>query len=245
MKKFICFSLFILGISNQAASQEKLLNPQNIFTNLNLLKSDTSKMSWSMVKDSIEISIGDIFTEIKNGKDSVTIITTVTMKQSSNNWVDSTIVETKNYKPIYHSSYNQQRDMVLQFGDKVTGYYLDKKSNIRTKISEEVDKPFFDSNFYPQLLRILPLKNGYSRTISIFDYNPKSNIGVITATIKSTEETTIKHHGKLKQVWKVETTDEISNNSAIITYYIDMITRKLLKQELDIGGIKMIMRLDE
>ncbi|MFD2824641.1 hypothetical protein ACFS5M_13245 [Lacinutrix iliipiscaria] len=245
MKKIICFSLFILGISTQVTSQEQLLSPQNNPGNINLLKSETTKMSWFMVKDSIEIKIGDIFTKIKKGKDSVTIITTVVMKQSPSNWVDSTIVGTKNFKPIYHSSYNQQRDMVLQFGKKITGYYLDKQSDSKTKISEEVNEPFFDSNFYPQLLRILPLKNGYSKTISIFDYNPKSKIGVITATIKSTEVTTTKHNGKLKQVWKVVTTDEISNHTALITYYIDMSTRKLLKQELNLGARKMIMRLDE
>ncbi|MDG5491312.1 hypothetical protein [Psychroserpens sp. SPM9] len=245
MKKTICLLLFVLGISIQVISQELLLSPQNNPANINLLKSETSKMSWFMVKDSIEINIGDIFTKIKKGKGSVTVITTVVIKQSAGTWVDSTIVGTKNLKPIYHSSYNQQRDMVLKFGKNITGYYLDKQTNTKTKISEEVKKSFFDSNFYPQLLRLLPLNNGYFKTIAIFDYNPKSNIGVITATIKSTEETTIKHHGKLKQVWKVETTDEISNNSAIITYYIDMITRKILKQELDIAGRKMIMRLDE
>jgi hypothetical protein len=120
--------------------------------------------------------------------------------------------------------------MVLKFGEKITGYYLDKQTGKKTEISEETDKPFFDSNFYPQLIRLLPLKERYSNTISIFDYNPVSKIGVITATIKNTEETTINFNGKKKQVWKVETTDDISNNVAISTYYIDKSTRKILKQ---------------
>jgi hypothetical protein len=86
---------------------------------------------------------------------------------------------------------------------------------------------------------------GYSQTISIFDYNPTSKIGVITATVKNTEETTIDFKGKEKKVWKVETTDDISNNSTINTYYIEKSTRKILKQEIDFGGRKMLMELVE
>lgn len=245
MKKTIYLLACILGVSIQVNSQDLSLSPQNNSANTNLLKPETTKMSWFVVNDSIEINIGDIVTEIKKGKDSVVIITTVLMTQSPSKWVDSTIVNTKNFKPIYHASYNQQRDMVLKFDDTITGYYLDKQAHTKTKILEATNASFFDSNFYPQLLRLLPLKNGYSKTISIFDYNPKSKVGVITATIKNTKKATLEHNGKLTKVWKVETTDDISNNTAIMTYYIDISTRKILKQELDLGGRKMIMRLVE
>ncbi len=67
--------------------------------------------------------------------------------------------------------------MVLQFVEKITGYYLDKQTGTTTQISEKTEAPFFDSNFYPQLLRLLPLKKNYATTISIFDYNPKSKSG--------------------------------------------------------------------
>ncbi|MBT9190438.1 DUF3108 domain-containing protein [Zobellia russellii] len=245
MEKTIYLILFIIGTSNLLSCQEKPLSPKNNPANINLLKSDTSKMSWFIIKDSIEVKIGDIQTKISKEKDRTSIITTVIMQQSASTWIDSTIVSTKNFAPIYHSSFNQQRDMVLKFDEKITGYYLDKITNTRTKISEEADKPFFDSNFYPQLIRLLPLKNGYSNSISIFDYNPKSKIGVITATILNTEMSDIKHHGELKQIWRVETTDEISKNSTINTYYIDISTRKILKQEIEISGRKMIMKLVE
>lgn len=135
--------------------------------------------------------------------------------------------------------------MVLKFGEKISGYYLDKQSGNRTKISEIAETPFFDSNFYPQFIRLLPLEENYTTTISIFDYNPKSKTGVITATIRKTEQDTINSNGEIKQVWKVEVTDDISNNSAISTYYIEKSTRKILKQEIDVGGRKMLMELIE
>jgi hypothetical protein len=243
MKKPLFILLAIFGTFVQLHSQEKPLSPLNNPANKSLLKSETSEMNWFMLKDTLKVQIGKVQTQIQKKKEKIYIITTVDMKQSTTKWVDSTIVETQNFKPVYHSSFNQQRDMVLKFGEKITGYYLDKKTGTKTNISEEVHKPFFDSNFYPQLIRLLPLKEGYSNTISIFDYNPAAKIGAITATIKNTQETTITFKGQKKQVWKVETTDDISNNTAISTYYIDKSTRKILKQEIDFGGRKMLMEL--
>lgn len=242
MKNTLLFLLsFLFSISFSYG--QSILNPSNHNANLDLLKSGAHTMSWFMVQDSTEMKIGNVKTEINKEEKKTYIITTVDMNQSPSTWVDSTVVTTLDFKPIYHSSYNMQRDMVLKFGNKITGYYFDKQSNTKSKISEETNKPFFDSNFYPQLIRLLPLKEGYTNTISIFDYNPKSKTGVITATIKNTAETTIYSNGELKEVWKIETTDDISNNTAISTYYIDKSTRQLLKQEIDFGGRKMIMRL--
>lgn len=243
MKNKIHLLLFVFGCVLNGISQEAKLSPDNNTANIDLLKSETSKMSWYTVQDSTEIQIGTVHTEIQKNKDKIYIITTVDMQQSPSKWIDSTVVSTNNFKPIYHSSYNQQRDMVLKFDKDITGYYLDKQTNTKTQISETADQPFFDSNFYPQFIRLLPLKEGYTNTISIFDYNPKSKIGIITATIKNTEETTINFKGELKEVWKIETTDDISNNTAISTYFIDKSTRQLLRQDIDFGGRKMIMKL--
>lgn len=245
MKNTICLLLFILGISAQITCQETPLSPKNNPADMGLIKPEDSKMLWSLIKDSTEIQIGEVQTKIRIEKDKICIITTVDMKQSPDKWIDSTVVSKRNFEPIYHSSFNQQRDMVLEFGDHITGYYLDKKSNTTTPISEETNTPFFDSNFYPLLIRFLPLNEGYANTISIFDYNPKSKTGVISATIKNTEKTTTEYGKETKQVWKVETTDDISDNAATSTYYIDISTRKILKQEIDFGGRKMIMRLLE
>lgn len=245
MKKTCCILLVIFGLSIPLFSQETLLSPSNNTANKDLLQSETYEMSWFMLKDSLRIRIGGIQTKIQKEKQKIYLITTVSMEQSPSKWVDSTIVETKTFKPLYHSSFNEQRDIVLIFGKKITGYYFDKQTDTKTEILEKTDAPFFDSNFYPQLIRLLPLKEGYSDTISIFDYNPAAKIGLITATIKNTEETTINFNGKVKQVWKVETTDGISNNTAINTYYIEKSTRKILKQEIDFGSRKMLIELVE
>ncbi|OUR97637.1 hypothetical protein A9Q86_15605 [Flavobacteriales bacterium 33_180_T64] len=245
MKYTLYIILITLVTSFRVFSQETVLSPINNPAIKNLVLSETSEMNWFMLQDTLKVQIGKVKTEIQKRKENIYIITTVDMVHSPAKWIDSTVVGTQNFAPKYHSSYNQQRDMVLKFGEKITGYYLDKKTEMKTEISEEAETSFFDSNFYPQFIRFLPLKNGYSNTISIFDYNPKAEIGLITATIKNTEETTLNFNEKKRSVWKVETTDDISNNSAVSTYYIDTTTRKILKQEIDFGGRKMVMELVE
>lgn len=245
MKKLLPVLVVLFGVSIPVFSQGVPLSPENNTAIKSIIKSETSEMTWFMLKDTLKIPIGNIQTKIQKEKQKTYIITTVDIKQSPTKWIDSTIVETLSLKPLYHSSFNQQRDMVLNFGKKITGYYFDKNTQTKTPISETTNVSFFDSNFYPQLIRCLPLKEGYSNTISIFDYNPTAKIGVITATIKNTEEATINFNGKKRTVWKIVTTDDISDNTTINTYYIDTTTREILKQEIDFGGRKMIIELIE
>ncbi|WP_034060834.1 DUF3108 domain-containing protein [Lacinutrix jangbogonensis] len=245
MKILKSIVLITLCFSMQVFSQEVPLSPENNTTNKSFVKNESSVMTWFMLKDSHKIEIGKVSTQIQKKKENIYIITKINMKQSNSQWIDSTIVETKNFKPIYHSSYNQQRNMALSFGKEVTGYYLYKKTGTKKLISEKTAKPYFDSNFYPQLIRWLPLKDGYSTIISIFDYNPNAKVGVINATIKNTTKTSLIFKEKERHVWKVEVTDDISDNSATSTYYIDTTSRKILKQDIEFNGRKMSMEIIE
>lgn len=243
MKKTFYLLLVVLATSFQVMGQKSILTPENNPVDKSLIDEETYEMAWYMLKDSSKIEIGKVRSEIQKKMKGIYIITTVEMPSAPTTWVDSTIVGRRKLEPMYHSSFNQQRDMVLNFSEQVTGYYNDKGSGKKTEISESVDAPFFDSNFYPQLIRWLPLKTRYSSTIAIFDYNPKSGTGILTATIKNTEQATLELKGAIKEVWKVTVTDDISKNTAISTYYIEKESRKVLKQEIDMGGRKMVMEL--
>jgi hypothetical protein len=245
MIKTLSILLIALAITIHAYGQDALISPENNPANKSYLKDETSEMKWFMVNDSVKVEIGKVYTKIRKTIEKIYLVTSVDMKQASAKWIDSTIVTQKSFEPMYHSSYNQQRDMVLNFGDKVTGYYFDKKTNSKTEINVDAEKPFFDSNFYPQIIRWLPLEEGYSTSISIFDYNPAAKIGVIKAVIRSTEKSSIEIHGEKRSVWKVQVTDKISGNSVISIFYIDRKTRELLKQEIDAGNRKMLLEIME
>ncbi|WP_245896424.1 DUF3108 domain-containing protein [Flavobacterium sediminis] len=242
MKKTIFSLILSMGIVLFSFGQAPL-SPQNNPVDYSLVKNESSKMKWFVLQDTMKIEIGTIQTDVQKKGNELIVISTIDLNRSPVKWVDSTIVKTDRFKPVYHSSYNQQRDMALHFKEEITGYYLDKMNNKKVMILEKADESYFDSNFYPQLIRWLPLKEGYSDIISIFDYNPVAKIGVITATITQVKDSTLLSHGLPKETWIVTTTDDISDNEVVSTYYIEKSSRKVLKQEIDIKGKKMLMEL--
>lgn len=230
--------LLIIGSANYFSAQNLLL-PSNVKLDSKSIQEESSEVSWTMENAGSKIEIGKVTTEFKKlNKKDLLIITTVKMKQAPEAWVDSTIIKISNFQPVYHSSFNSMRNMALTFDkNKVTGYYLDKKTQKKDLIDEATISAYFDSNSYPALIRFLPLKENYTAEISIFDYNPTAKKGVIKAYIEKVEEG--EYNGK--KVWIVKTTDDIQDRKTESIYYIDTITRKVLKQEINAGGRRMIM----
>lgn len=238
MKTFI----FLLLISSTHLFSQQLLTPQNAGINSKLIKDETSEAIWYADNAGSKIEIGSIITELKKvNKTDLLIRTTVKLKQAPDaKWTDSTLVKTSDFTPVYHSSYNMMRDMVLKSGkEKVSGYYLDKKTSKKDLIDLPATQ-YFDSSSYAMLIRFLPLKENYTTEISIFDYNPKSEKkGMMKAYILDTQKT--EYNGK--PVWAVKTNDDISNRTSTVTYYIDPETRKIVKQDMDMAGRKMFLEM--
>lgn len=231
--------LVLLLISSVNLFSQKLLTPSNSTIDAKLIKDETSEAVWYAENAGTKIEIGSIITELKKlNKTDLLIKTTVKLKQAPDaKWADSTIVKTANFQPVYHSSFNMMRDMVLKSGKtKVTGYYLDKKSQKKDNIEMDA-ADYFDSSSYPVLIRFSPLKENYTADLSIFDYNPDAKKGLIKAYILDVKKTD--YNGK--KVWAVKTTDDIGDKKNIVTYYIDTETRKILKQDIDMNGRKMTM----
>jgi hypothetical protein len=242
--KNILITVLLVFTSLSSFGQESTITPLNNSFDSKFIKNENYEMSWFMEMDTTKIEIGKIKTEIKRIKNNVLIITSVKMNQVQTKWIDSTLARKSDLKPIYHSSFNQQRDMVLHFDEKVTGYYFDKKTNIKSEITETTSESYFDSNLYPQLIRWLPLHNGFQKTISIFDYNPSAKTGIMKAFIKNVVKGKIPGKSD-KEVWIVTITDDISDNKVIMTYYIDCNNKQLIRQEINMPGRKMVMELSD
>jgi hypothetical protein len=211
------------------------------------IKNDTYLMTWFAMKDTAKFEIGEVATQILTNEKNITVVTTVKMKNSKAPWVDTTIANISTLQPVRHSSYNMQRDMVLNFGKVVTGFYNDKRKQQHTIISDTTATDYFDSNLYPVLITWLPLKEGYQQSISIYEYNPTGKMGVIKASVKQVENGTYESSksGTI-DVWVVTVVDEIGNDeNGFVTYYIDKKDRKLWKQEINAGGRKMLMQRKE
>jgi hypothetical protein len=204
-------------------------------------------MIWYALRDTAKFEMGKVTTQILVNKKRLTVITGVNMKNMKTPWIDSTVADIKTLSPIMHSSYNMQRDMVLNFGKIVTGFYTDKIKKTNSVVNDTAGTRYFDSNLYPVLLGWLPLSNGYTQDISIYDYNPSAKIGVLKATIKGvTTRTYQSDKNGIRDVWVVSVSDEIGNGeNGVSTYYFDKTDRRLWKQEINANGRKMIMKLVE
>jgi hypothetical protein len=239
--------LSILAIISFAAHSQSLLTPSKKSFEKEWIKNSSYQMTWYALKDTSKFELGKVTTQILTDKKNLTIVTNVNMKNMKTAWVDSTIADTKTLKPIRHASYNMQRDMVLNFGEIVTGFYNDKMKKSTSIINDTTHTGYFDSNLDPVLIGWLPLADNYKQYISIYDYNPAAKIGVIKASVKNvTSSTYLTDKNGLRNVWVVTVSDEIGKGeNGVSTYYFDKADRRLWKQEIDANGRKMMMKLVE
>jgi len=230
-------TLIILGCYSLCYAQ---LTPSAKTLENKWIKDEAYKMAWYMVRDTARVEIGTVSTQLTTNKDRLITVTSVSMKGMKENWIDSSICVRNTLSPIRHASYNGQRDMVLNFGRVVTGFYRDKMRKKDTAISDTTRTPYFDSNLYPVLIRWLPLKEGFTQKIAIYDYNPSAKVGVISASVDKVGTGTYSSKtAGLRNVWVVDVTDEISNGKS--TYFVDKQDRRLWKQTMEAGGRNMMM----
>lgn len=237
----------MLSIITIAVTAQTTLIPGKKSFEKKWVKNDTYQMTWFALKDTVKFEMGEVSTQVSTDAKNITVVTTVKMKNSKTPWIDTTIANISTLAPVRHASYNMQRDMVLDFGKIVTGFYNDKLKQQHTVISDTTATGYFDSNIYPVLITWLPLKEGYKQDISIYDYNPSGKTGIIKASIKQVTSGTYESmiSGSM-DVWVVTVVDEIGNDkNGFMTYYIDKKDRRLWKQEINTGGRKMLMQRKE
>jgi hypothetical protein len=239
--------LNILAITTIASHAQTRLTPGTGSFEKKWIKTQSYQMTWFAMKDTSKVEIGVVSTQILRTQKRLTIITQVKMKNSKAAWVDTTIANLSTLKPLYHSSYNMQRDMVLNFGTTVSGSYYDKMKQQTSVVIDTSDGKYFDSNIYPHLLGWLPLKEGYKQDISIYDYNPSGKAGVLKASITNVSSGTyVSRRSSKRDVWIVRVTDEIGNGQGDhLVYYFDKIDRRLWKLEINVNGRKMMMQREE
>jgi len=211
------------------------------------IRNEIYQMTWFAMKDTAKFEMGEVMTQVLKDKNYLTIVTTVNMKNSKAPWVDTTIASIKTLSPVRHASYNMQRDMVLDFGKIVTGYYHDKQKQQDHVLMDTTTADYFDSNLYPALIAWLPLTEGYKQDISIYEYNPAGKMGIIKASIKQVSSGTYaSDKSGTRDVWIVTVADEIGDyDKSVMVYYIDKNDRRLWKQEINAGGRKMLMQRKE
>ncbi len=94
--------------------QSTLVSGKTVFES-KWLKNEISENLWFGYKDTVKMEIGKVVTEIKKDGQHIMVVTEVKMKNRPAQWIDSTIADIYTLAPVHHSSYNMQRDRVLNF----------------------------------------------------------------------------------------------------------------------------------
>ncbi len=237
----------ILSMAFLYNKAQQVLTPSKHAFEKKWVNNKSYQMAWYFLRDTTKMEIGKVTTQVLSLNNRLTVVTHVNMKNMKAPWVDSTIADAKTLQPIYHASYNMQRDMVLNFGKVVTGFYNDKMKKKNFTINDTTTSKYFDSNIYPVLIGWLPLQDGYKKEIAIYDYNPNAKTGILKASVENVTSGTYQStKSGTRNVWIVTVSDEIGNGeNGRSTYYFDKVDRKLWQQEINANGRKMLMQLIE
>lgn len=240
------FFIQVLTLVALTSWSQQIIVPKKNVAEKKWIHDQSYQMKWTMLKDTLRFEIGIVNIGVRVTKKTALVITEVKLNSTPSSWIDSTIVQKSDLSPVYHSSYNVQRDMALHFGKDVTGFYRDKQTGKTTQIVQDVKPGYFDSNFYPMLINWLPLNSKLIADINIYDYNPSGKTGLLKAQIVGVTHGTYQSSksGKRK-VWVVKVSDEIGVNGTSTISYIDQSTRQTYKQHISAGGRTMEMTLVE
>ena len=239
MKRIFVPLVLLLALSCPA--QKTFVTGKEILTSK--LHPTAYKMTWYMQEDTMKMFIADVITRVSIKPDTVYIVQNIQMKGSKDSWVDSTVASMRNFRPIYHSSYNQQRDMVVRYKESnVEGSYNDKRKGAVTPFLDTVAGWYFDSNIYPHLLAWLPLRKGYTSQIPIYNFGGPGNMGIFSVSIKSvTKDTYTTSLNEVVKVYSVDIVDGSSQSSS--QYLIGQKNRKTYKITTQTSRGKMVMQL--
>jgi len=238
--------LFLLFLISEVTIAQTVLSPGKKLVDRNWIKPGTSTMTWYALRGSNKMEMGKVTTTLSIKDHQLIVETSVKLKGMNGKWVDSTIADLRTLAPVYHSSTNMQRDMTIRFGKVVQGWHYDKMKKKTTERLDTLAQDYFDSNLYPQLIGWLPLKDDYTATLNIYDFNPDARSGVLKAFVKGVQSTTLDDPKMGKtEVWAVIVSDEIGNGeNGESTYFFTKKERKLLKQEIRVGNRVMVMEAE-
>jgi hypothetical protein len=232
--------VIVLIIASIASRAQTVLVPgENIFDKKFIKNSSYEMVCYANVNGS-QVEISSFNVQISTSNKTLAVYTTLRMAASQDVSIDTSIADWDTFKPIYRSSSNKVRDMVLHYGKEVTGYYYDKQSRKRQTIKDPVKNTFFDSYAYPYILGLLPLTTGYKNDIAVYDFKPGNKTNTKTARIEEVKSNLYKSNltGEHK-VWQVNVFEPATNDSYV--YYIDKDTRRLWKIEIQTQGQQLAL----
>lgn len=205
-----------------------------------LLRNGKYEMTCFAESGGRQIEVSTLFIQINTTGKTWSVITTLNLVGSEDQWLDTSIADATTFKPVYRSSFNPNRELQLKYDNEVTGYHYDKKTSKRTTVKEPIHESFYDSYAYPYMLGLLPLTSGYTTSIPVYEFKAANGNNIIKTTIEEVKSNvyTSSLSGTHK-VWQVNILEGGTNDRYI--YYIDKESRRIWKIEISTKDMNLVM----
>lgn len=228
----------IVFLSKLSFGQQTIL-PGDKSINKTLLKSATYVLEYSVIEAGTFRGIGNYKIEINYDKATLDVKTTLSFKNKTDSWQDHIIADGDSFKPKSITSKSSDRKLNLTFSDEISGVIEYHQSRQKTIIKERSKGLFFDILTYPYILPALPLVEGYTAVIPVYNYEALSKdkqYSNVRITGVHSENYSTKFSG-FHKVWRVEVFEESTQQN--YQYYIDQKTQKIWEIRLQTpnGGL--------
>lgn len=236
MKRIV---LLLLLIINNVSFGQKL--NQNFSFESKWIKNENYITIFYAVTDTIKTEIGRMNNTVQTDDGFITQSMIMKNKMFKNDFIDITTYHAITLKPVFHSSFSDQRIITVAYNQGINAIYKSaNEDQIKTyfqPIKENIS--FIESSEYQNAIRWLPLKEGFTQKIKTFNYDPNSETGFSEVQIlKVSSENYQTEKSGLRSVWKV--TGIYGSKRSKSVHYIDKEDRKLWKTEVNDGKVQII-----
>lgn len=237
------FTLLLSFISFLSLAQA-ILKPGDKSLDPKKLKASTFEMELQALSQSGYVPVGSYVVTVKPDAKTISVFTVLTMYSNQEKYFDTTIADATSLAPVYRSSSSPAKQMVLNYGKEIRGYYYDKSKSRHSEIKDVPQSPFFDSYIYPHVFAAMPLTLGYRAKIPVYDCKPGSVSNFKTTTIESVKNNvyTSRYSGEHK-VWQVSVYEEGPNEK--YDYFIDQNNSRTWKIEMVAGDGQRYLLTDK
>ena len=148
---FLFSVLFSLSLNLICAQQ--VIYPSAEIVTREYLQNDNFNMKLYAWKDNVKTELGNMQTIIEINKQTQQLfyIHKIRLGNFTNDWIDSTVINLKDFSPIYYSTRKPGDETMLYFkNDTMTGIW--NVFNKSHEITDSTKPPFFDYHFFPVLI---------------------------------------------------------------------------------------------
>jgi len=228
----------VLLFSLNLVTAQKTIYPSRGIVGKEFLHDDRFSFKLYGLHDSMKRALGSLEVIITVDSEARRLIYVYIQKVGPANFtallVDSVIISTEDFSPIYHSTRRQGDETMLNFeGNRVNGeWYV---FNRVRDIIDSTTPPFFDYHILPLLVCWLPLKEGENYELPVYDFIVGRH-SMTSVSITNIETL----YSDNREIRKITVKEHIRKNSGTV-FYVDANSHKLLRADIEKGDKKTQM----